>query len=1341
MRALVSRFSGALTLGVILAGMAGCAGDVGEIDRVQPAYVKKTDLTNSSWYYRRTVVDSGETFSAYASIGTGDLFTIERIKWVIQENYLYAYRDYEWTPGAEEGEEPGNTTYHGTPVAAFPILKHFDIKYDYNAETGEKTNVRVENDTDRQWSEREYMRVDWAKNDNPNMDFIIPVQFLQTPGEASAGFYVHEDDATNPWRARIEPAKGYMDFVVDHVVFPDPYVCWIDYDFDIYDAVNCGESEIRVRHAFLKVNEEENRTYDPLFYPDSVPLTEVNPTTGEREEITDPNTNEVVREPIFERFGYYRLDRLTYDKFYTLTESGRLYRIMRFDIWKKSIDDAGNVIPYADREIDPIIYHLNWDFPEELKQTAQEVGTEWNRVFRESAAAIQGKPLDQIPNVFLIYTNACTAQNVQNYLAAHKNVRAQAEEAMGKAMSAEMSWPGADNVPHDLLDNWCAATEYFSKDLKDPFTWVQEGDPRYNMLNYITRVTPSGFSGYGPMLADPINGRIVDSTANIMGWTLENAATRALEYIDYMNGELSLDDLLLGHDAPMDMLASGDYDPRAHTYAIEDAMLAGKSAVTPEHLDELKARMGSLGPTPDSRMVPMENSSFYADRLARVQGTDLEREYLIRPEDLMLASHGTYYPGDQISDELWDQASFFTHRNEIMARRERTAQLFMQHAFDPELDLDDALVGLAKRMEGMTHEEKRLYLWRSYFKATALHEIGHNVGLRHNFAASYDALNYQDQFWNLESTPLSDQEKLDAAQPEYMYSSIMDYHGKTNGDWQGLSKYDEAAIKFGYGQIFETFADESVGGGKSLKNWMDLHDYRELIYDSTVDGQSKEPAHGPYFSSVAQMTSRNNVRWDWQANTDHNQVQTILAHEVPYRFCSDEYNGLTPTCKTFDFGANQREVQAAAYVSYKNYFIFSRFLRNRLVLDWNRALARGEMAFADTMLTYKWLYHDLNKDMDGWGNSDAFQDMATATERGLNAMSEVLAMPRPSSYYRCDFDNGVKQDTLYYTPGYINYQPLVDTSIGYGPDHDPTNGVNEICTMDDEVRIGLGDSFPLFFGFSEDYVAWTFTYLGTYWDKVAVLDQMTYPFAYYPRVPQEEDFRSYSVSLYRLYPNELNDILLGLVELDRRALASQVEVTDLDHGRVLPRAMFDLGLPTSSAPKIVPSLVRNMQLYAVLFGMAYLTSPLDSTLDFGKYTRVALKGSAHDFAAFDAVAVADRAECTMPESGRTYRAIRTAAEDGATIVDGVNRSDIAFNFVNECTDWVGRYVAAKADYEAGLATLNSMPDTDPNYEAQARLVNDLEDKRDNADGQLRSVEQLLIYMQRLNEIYEFGVGY
>jgi hypothetical protein len=329
---------------------------------------------------------------------------------------------------------------------------------------------------------------------------------------------------------------------------------------------------------------------------------------------------------------------------------------------------------------------------------------------------------------------------------------------------------------------------------------------------------------------------------------------------------------------------------------------------------------------------------------------------------------------------------------------------------------------------------------------------------------------------------------------------------------------------------------------------------------------------------------------------------------------------------------------------------------------------------------------------------------------------------------QCAVATGTPVDVTYYHKGYIDWDPLIDVSRGFGPEHDPVRGRVEGCDMDVELDVDVGEGFPLFFGFSEDYLAWTFTYLGTYWDKVAALDQMTYPFAYFPRANQVEDRRTFSISLYRLYPQELNDLLLGLIENDRRSLASHV---DLEAGRLLPRQMV-FPDANGSAPKIVPSLVRNLQYFSILFGMAYLTSPMDSALDFSKHARVALAGSAGDFPAFDAVAAEDRAECVLPEAGRTYRAIRTASE--------ASDIDIAFHFVQECAARVAEADRARQAYDSARAVLNGMEELDPGYSDQESLTEELRLEWSGADAELRAVEQMLAYMRRLHEIYEHGAG-
>ena len=94
--------------------VAGCANDKELYNYVQPGFVKKDhllykmdkatgecvkdDLGNcerKTWYYRRTVVDAPETGGAWSSIGSGDLFVIQRVQFRVEEGAMLGYTDYQ----------------------------------------------------------------------------------------------------------------------------------------------------------------------------------------------------------------------------------------------------------------------------------------------------------------------------------------------------------------------------------------------------------------------------------------------------------------------------------------------------------------------------------------------------------------------------------------------------------------------------------------------------------------------------------------------------------------------------------------------------------------------------------------------------------------------------------------------------------------------------------------------------------------------------------------------------------------------------------------------------------------------------------------------------------------------------------------------------------------------------------------------------------------------------------------------------------------------------------------------------------------------------------------------
>lgn len=126
------------------------------------------------------------------------------------------------------------------------------------------------------------------------------------------------------------------------------------------------------------------------------------------------------------------------------------------------------------------------------------------------------------------------------------------------------------------------------------------------------------------------------------------------------------------------------------------------------------------------------------------------------------------------------------------------------------------------------------------YKGTAQHEMGHVLGLRHNFAGSMDINNYHDEYFAERNYPtmMEGVEKLVREESEksgynpkligdkvyrfkkefesdinyYTYTSIMDYQREAYIHANGLGKYDLAALKFVYGRSIEQYV---VEGGET----------------------------------------------------------------------------------------------------------------------------------------------------------------------------------------------------------------------------------------------------------------------------------------------------------------------------------------------------------------------------------------------------------------------------------------------------------------------------------------------------------------------------------------------
>src|SRR5687768_11935145 len=131
----MKRFQG-LNLAVlgVCASLFGvsCVEESAPVNQVGVNVVEK-GIFEGSWYFHRVVVDvdyEGAGLGTYQgdsaydfALGGDNAFAIERIRWVIDENTFFAFRDYELVQ--ENIPEDVPEDFRGTPVAAFAITSHF----------------------------------------------------------------------------------------------------------------------------------------------------------------------------------------------------------------------------------------------------------------------------------------------------------------------------------------------------------------------------------------------------------------------------------------------------------------------------------------------------------------------------------------------------------------------------------------------------------------------------------------------------------------------------------------------------------------------------------------------------------------------------------------------------------------------------------------------------------------------------------------------------------------------------------------------------------------------------------------------------------------------------------------------------------------------------------------------------------------------------------------------------------------------------------------------------------------------------------------------------------------
>jgi hypothetical protein len=846
-------------LGMVLVGvayLAGCAEVPGDIDRTQPNKVAKK-MFEGEWYFRQTVVDANST--AYTAF-QGLEGQMEKIKFEFTEDSLIGRRTHEDVIGISTSQQgvPSFTPEYGQPVVSFRVSQWFDVQRDYNASTGERTNTISENGSDRPWYEREYLRVDWTNNQIasesdpfPSIEMMGDVAVTPQDSGKEVTFRTECADKDNK-KVECSPENNdivYFDVVTTYVSASPWIECITDFGYP-NNGADCGPETVEVRSSFRKVDKTDDyiaRQYD---------------------------------EYDMLKFGFFRTERCVYDRFYGCRDSSKVLLANNWKIFQNYRNTDGSVKPVAERTTKPIAYYLNTEMPVPLIDDTFEATEQWSAVFARAVAAAQGKTPEQVGRMFYLCFNP-GFDNIAAFQPTLDGWKAESKDPVATALLQQAAEASAEGYAKGIC--------------KQTGTEKLIGDLRYSYINWVNNQTTLPWGGYGPSASDPLTAQIVSGNANLNGSNYDEAANRVYELLQILLGELEPEDV--GFAKP-----TKEYFANLREQFPADAYFGNlKSAGQAKYFNFLKGQINKniknlerakrtnleVLNRPRVKTILKQKPEFFraksamqSEPLEMFRGSSVEQraklaefKQLSRPADIAQAAGKTLTPAEQAEINSFDSPIDFGTLKAVSRRMgERQRQYGMKSFCFMDGAWDSDMVGfayqLAKfRAELLTSypaladdkEALRVELWQwvrgKMERATLEHELGHTVGLRHQFRASADAMNYFPQYWalrhetfnedcdnagyktfkvdgfatgdvapatcggseadRLAQSPallqqiregrLSDGTQFGNSITEYQYSSTMEYARKPNSDISGLGMYDYAAIAFSYVNMVEVF--------------------------------------------------------------------------------------------------------------------------------------------------------------------------------------------------------------------------------------------------------------------------------------------------------------------------------------------------------------------------------------------------------------------------------------------------------------------------------------------------------------------------------------------------------
>ena len=1082
-----------------------------------------------------------------------------------------------------------------------------------------------------------------------------------------------------------------------------------------------------------------------------------------------------------QRFGYFRTDTVSWDPQYKAAyEEQRLYYANRWNIWQTMLNEDGSIMPMEDRVPKPIIYYTNPEYPADMWPHAQEVAKQWDVAFTNSVMVAQGKTEQQVRDqlmatygsdkMYEIRWNSCSAEGLTNWFATNGADDADRMDIMELKNKFQTKWGGADlgeavwNSTHDRRTEFCAKLEYATETRENGgFAWERIGDLRYSFFNWVDEAVP--WLGYGPSAADPVTGQIISGNANFAGQHLRTYGPIAADYVQYMNGELEEADLIHGDHIRDYLRDSRDkvHEQRQSLSTDGKREMARRSGRNPAdvsptnfekrpELTELPLPVMQVG-----REAIMRDAQRVAEANVKAMASDSRvAEFYDNPElrrirmadpnyQIMVEARANALFGPDHDEEDMHQAFIDVSTPGLtISRRDKRDRLLgeasIMLADNMERSMESLLTygGVNEFLRGKSRQEIADYFVGRLFVGTQLHEVGHTVGLRHNFSASMDAMNYHDEYWNIQraiadgkiepedrwsiqgemAREISGDPNIDyLSEAEFRLASVMDYTGDFTGRFGGLGKYDQAAINFAYAEAIEQFKPDSqlqeeFGGQAQVPNGYDtdlwLSDYTEIpriLAGAVGEGPAQDPAvqnrginvvtDGRQWVPIKQAI--NDFRVGVQQNLTNWKNGEFLSgaakpwqdRTVPYEFCSDEYRGVRLGCDVYDWGSNQREIV-------NHYFDTYRIMQPRRRYNGGR----NYKGYENLSSYYGWVARTLGAadqpfryySYYQWWDLGAYtDDLREASIDAINFYAEVLATPNPGRYCRYGDTTGISP-----------YWWFELDDVYVPADWDRERGE---CTNFIDIGKGVGQFYGYEFTDEYDY---RIERVGSFVDKSVATQALFQLNSNYVDSNFFTDFRATNVTYWTLFQDELLAFLRGVIIGDYKGFAGvyNPQSAKYEHPKVVDPKAFGKGIDGDQVgmARVYTPISFGHELDMLIGGMLYNHTWLDRHTNFGQYIKLAVTND-------ELQPFPDATEIhtfTHPETLQVYSAAQTPNGDSIAV---------------ELVGWANELSARLVEAENTLAAAE--PNTGA-YEDALELVTD----------RSQQLEEVVAKMDQVRWVYD-----